>query len=242
METVDIKLMHKLQSKIPQKTKYFTVGYIKTFYKQTSKIKNIPMDIINIITMYYYSFISLVFDRKKCSKYLEFIDNKHVKIKNKDWVYSTCLIDALITDKMCDRYEIYFKVRCSLNGMNFRFGYVVSSDCIKNWNHGLGHKDNKNYSIGIYVGEYKYFKLFGKGNCGQSLDYKSSPKFCDGDTFGLEFNFNFNHIIIYHNYIKTEIISLNGDKQIIPAFSLIRKGSEPLYANQSIQLIKHSLH
>ena len=69
----------------------------------------------------------------------------------------------------------------------------------------------------------------------QDLKWKlpSNKTFKSGDIFSLKFNFKENSIQIYYNGKKTDKISLNGDKSIIPAISL-------KYTNDAIQIIKHS--
>ena len=92
--------------------------------------------------------------------------------------------------------------------------------------------------MGIYVwNDINYFEFYDSNNKYNKskwtkLKYKSSTNFKNGDIFILSYNFNKNILIIYHNNIKAEIISLKNIKKIIPSFSLYLEDTQ-------IQIIKY---
>ena len=58
------------------------------------------------------------------------------------------------------------------------------------------------------------------------MNYKSTQNFKSNDIFALSFNFINNTLIIFHNNIKADTVSLHYNRKITPAFSLYGKYTE----------------
>ena len=130
-------------------------NYIKREYKTL-----IPTDIYNLIVIYFSLQSVIEFDKRCYGKYLKFINNTKI-IKddplNDEWNFyihgcCTCLIDAVVTDKICNKFSIDFKLsKTDKWKSEFRLGYTTSIGQIKHWNHGLGEGQNKNDTFGVSV-------------------------------------------------------------------------------------------
>eukprot|EP01084_Bolivina_argentea_P017816 33238_1 len=138
---------------------------------------------------------------------------------------STVLINKTITKEMCNEFSITLIINGDeINGC--LLGYVSSINDIKDWNQALGFDPNKQTSMGLLIDDDSPFlKLCDKDNTAEQLkcEYSECPK--GGDTFLFCFNFVNDNLIVYHNNNKMDTLSLNGNKNIIPAVSLIRDGS-----------------
>eukprot|EP01083_Nonionella_stella_P049124 131033_1 len=136
--------------------------------------------------------------------------------------YSTSLFDILISNKICERYEVKFRMNATCGIV----GYVTSKRCIKNWDHGLGFYDNKNSSVGIYVSGSD-LSINDKNNDGKRLNVKG---FRTGSILCFTFDFKNDKVEIYHNHSAIGDISLHGNKKIIVGCSL-------KYINDSVQIV-----
>ena len=212
---------------IPIKVQYIVFGYVNN-----DSIFNIPIDIINIIVLYYYIFFE--FYTEKCGDGLQFID-KTVTLIDYNSTFSTCLFGELITEKICNKYEIHFQYTTQSTYFSFFFGYAKSKNSIKDWNDHIGDNENKKESVGIFVGSYFDFTLYDENNYDKVLQYKSAVKFKNKDIFGLLFDFENDALQIYHNYNKADKLSLNKNKSVVIAISLVCK-------NDSVQILKHKFH
>ena len=146
--------------------------------------------------------------------------------------YSTCLFGEPITDKICNKYDIYFKLACSSPLDDFFIGFATSVDDIKNWDNALGYGDNKKYSVGINIQLMEdKFVLDDATFTYKSLDWRSKSMFESSDVFGLSFDFIHDEYQIYYNDIKADKLSLKGKKTIIPGISLSAQ-------NDSVQVLR----
>ena len=128
----------------------------------------------------------------------------------------------MITDKLCDIFELYFKLG-SLNGeVNHIFGYFTNLKLMTNWDGYIGQIGfNDDYSIGIHALNNEIYLYDGPGGspC-RKLKYSPSKAFTTNDIFGISFDFVNDLLTIYHNANVVEKVPLNGFKSIIPTFSL----------------------
>ena len=68
-------------------------------------------------------------------------DRQSVSSHNDSSIWSSCIYGGLITDKICNTFEIYFKFDAKDGSIDVVFGYIVNLDVWdKNddWNEHIG--------------------------------------------------------------------------------------------------------
>ena len=205
-------------------------GYINKTYKS-----NMPRDIADVITHYYQYDCKPKFYRDKHGKYLSFVsDTKIMKTQQPDGEYLRCsigLMDKCITNKMCDKFQIDFKIDFPKYNISssLHIGYASSFKDVIHWNDALGELDNGDIgkTYGIYINGRSTMTLH--KTWGLPLPemlkyppqcYKSKTYFQNGDIFTLSFDFVKDCIDIYHNYRYADTTPLDGRKSIIPGVSV----------------------
>ena len=197
------------------------------FVREQSDKMEVPNAIIAIIVTYYQMVISWY--KEKYGKFIQFNDNKLIKMTDSADRYSTCLTNKMITKKMCNKFDIKFRIYGdSGNYVNCLIGYVQSFDSWINWNQGIGRRDNKFTTCSFYIDSsndklYVYDISIGSGKT--ELSYTSDTNFKSKDTFTLSFDFDNNTLQIYHNENAADKISLCQIKSVIPGVSLTNKDS-----------------
>lgn len=203
----------------------------------------IPREITTIIALYYSFNFSVKFNRSEHGKYLTFLTNTKIqkldhgnRFRINKHGCSTCLLDTMITAKMCNKFAVDFKLSKANDASSFFIGYVTSQGCIKNWNHGLGEGDNKYSTFGLYINHRTTMKLSVYSLNREVIKYptecyKTNSYFKDGDVFTMMFDFMNDCIEIYHNYRYADRISLQGHKSLIPGVSIWN-------LNASVEIVK----
>eukprot|EP01084_Bolivina_argentea_P189356 325644_1 len=88
--------------------------------------------------------------------------------------WGSCAFGSVISSRSCNKFEIHFKRAGTYKAGHFFMGYISSTikQSIKNWNHYIGHGQNKEHAVGIHVcPSYDYFSLYDKENSGKKLNY-----------------------------------------------------------------------
>eukprot|EP01084_Bolivina_argentea_P280402 479531_1 len=213
---------------VSQRIKDAVSGYVKTIellLPNNNSYNNIPIAIIDIIILYYR--LRLQFKRDICGNDLEFIGDKTLKKVNKSY-WSTCLLDDEITNKVCNKFHLEFKIKTSMSTILFGFITSTVEKSIKNWNWHLGSTQESPYSVGIVIYPYRNdFQI----NLPQDKTvtrakgyYKSDTKFTASDLFGLLFNFANKEVIITHNGQSADKLILHKFESITPGFTLYKAG------------------
>ena len=233
---------HKKLQYIDKKSENVVFGYIRQIQKLIPKNNgyyNIPMAVINIISLYFYD--PLEIDEQSSSNKLKFIyndTNKSVIIKQIESGWSTFIFNHEISSKMCNKFDLHIK--WTTNKDCFFVGYITKSDIknVKNWISFLGGTSNKcNGSCrGLYVAYYEtMFSLYnGTGNH-QYCKYKETndntidgalATFQEINDFILSVDFKKNEWKMSHKYNEMIPISLDGCKSLIPAFNMYKKDAQ----------------
>ena len=208
-------------------------GWIRQYCKSVILI---PIEIIELCVLFYL--IKMVFYKEKHGHGLEFDDDENMvtlvnaKPTEKEMEqyvqqqrYRTCLFGVTISADECDLFYITFKW---MKGLKERFtkqimmGYITNTieSSIENYNQ---------YSYGIFTGNnhngfylYKNYKNWKFGH--KKLVEKNFKQPNEGDEFKLLFDFKNDKLYIHQNRTPTINISLEGVRQIMPAFSLSYEG------------------
>ena len=127
----------------------------------------------------------------------------------------------------CKKYTLYFKWTYCVD--HFFFGYITSSitESIKSWTGYMGHRMNKENSVGIFVSKSNtYLYIHDKHNDYKNIGPSLSNHFKKGDIFKMEFNFTNNEVNLYCNELSVGQIPLKDFQSITAAFSLGYKHEE----------------
>ena len=205
-------------------------GYTKNI-DITSTSQIIPMEIIQIVLLYFYdTFKFNIYDH---GEGLYFMNSQTVQ-KLRHSQTSTCIFGEEITSTKCIGFDLYIKwVVCK---ESFFMGYITSTldKSITDPTKWLGHGKNKHNSVGIEVyKEYNNFTLSDKYSHYKMLNYSATDNFKQGDIFRLSFDFQNMELIIYHNGFKADTLTLES-KALTPAISL-------RYKYEQIEIVKCGL-
>jgi len=181
---------------------------------------------------------------------------------DQDYQYSTFVFGAPITNKMCNRYDMYVKVN-KLQKDCF-IGYAANEQGIKDWNQPFGYGSNKNSSVGVLANKKNMFAVYNKDhqqfvNLPVAVQ-KEENEWEDGSIFLLSFDFENDDINIYQNKnepdqvtsakfhrakeqnvllksvkINNNLYQNSSGKSVLPSFSLNCKGD-------SVEVLKWRLY
>lgn len=206
-----------------KKIKDLVSGYCKQWNKNEAKKIIIPTEITYIILMFYYQ--NLQFNTKTHGTNLEFIGDKITHKISNTHIWSTCIFGDEITNQECKSFEIEIKWVTAIR--TFFIGYIYKNQNI-DWNVEPGCRKNKHNSVGIYLSHTGEILLCDKDNYDKDIRAEQQngiyAKFKKNDLFRLKIDFEQNKFILYHNNNMIASYSLNGNKNIIPAFSFYEKG------------------
>ena len=149
-------------------------------------------------------------------------------------IYSTAMIDKIISAEMCKRFEIKYRFEimenasAGLDGIGghdggFAIGYLPSSDLYNfHFNYApLGEDNQQNCfddnSVGIY---FMPRGVWERRNHLKRLLVSDRAPLSDDDTFGLVFDFESDEMKIFHNDKYISSVTLDGSKSIVPAVCL----------------------
>ena len=211
---------------IKQSVKDLTFGYIRDIrqlFAMENSYYNIPKEIIYFILFYYCE--NMKFDVKNHGDALTFLNETTVCSKG-NFEDAICIFGDEITSKDCNIFRLHIKwVNCT--GQLF-IGCIISSfkefKEIALWNNYLSHLMYKDHIMSIvinskdYSKDYHRFYLYDKNNEGIEFG-KIIEDLKNNDIFIMEFNFNKNKFILYHNNSMVDEIDFYH-KRIIPIFSL----------------------
>eukprot|EP01084_Bolivina_argentea_P089835 161989_1 len=174
-------------------------------------------NIVSIIAFYLY-YYKPKFDRTIINRdYIHFISNAVVTIKKKCY-WSTLTFGSELNGDVCNKFDIHIRVELI---HDFVIGYVKQNVFMNtNTNYFLGKFEE---SVGIYINvKTNTMKLYNTNNeTGKIL--KHNHKFKYNDTYVLSINFENDYLELYHKDRQIIQLSLNGCKQLFPAFSLSGK-------------------
>ena len=117
---------------IPISTKYLIHGFIRKCQTELfgeiaveNPYYNIPPLINNYCLLFYEIF---TWYRKKCGDGIEFLSDTEVKV-NEFRGWTSCIIGSQISNKICDKFSITFKIKSFGDGQScptFDIGYVTA--------------------------------------------------------------------------------------------------------------------
>ena len=183
---------------------------------------NIPPLINNHCMLFYEVF---AWYRKRHGQGLKFLSDTEVMMDEfaiEKW--SICMFENEISDKVCDRFSITFKIKAiKSNFVGFDIGYATGdslTESVKNWNEEIGCNANKGTSWGwcLCGRELYYISEFGVKSM------KDQIPFALNDLCKLLFDFRKKKVRIYHNDQEVNCQYLKADKLWI-GLCLIKKGT-----------------
>ena len=204
----------KLLKFIKPETRDLVNGFVRSYAQNL-----LPLEIVRLILSFYFSFM---FNLNQCGDNLKFSADGQSVQKLNDNGWSTAIYGSVITNEICDMFEICFKCGTGKDRVNHIFGYIPDLELMKkvDWNDAIGAGSNEKYSIGI-LAHYDTFILFDEpGGCPWRYIEYETDEFESSDTWRVSFSFVENVMSIYHNDNLVEKVSLNGFKSIIPVFCL----------------------
>eukprot|EP01084_Bolivina_argentea_P249901 418500_1 len=199
-------------------------GYVRDIFKSAPlKYDCIPVEIINIILLFYYNAYRK-FDVDHCGGDLQIINDTILKkIAKSTKGYHSCVFGSeLRATQICKQFHIKIKLKQPTTSLYMGFFTCAVNDKTIDYTDCLGRGINQTNSVGILINAcFRYFKLSDKSNDYKVLQYIAPNNFGEGDTFMLSFDFVENELKIYHNGIQTkDTISIKDYEKITPAFSL----------------------
>ena len=140
--------------------------------------------------------------KKKHGRRLEFVSDTEVRSPERvGSTMRTCLFENEISDSICDRFSITFKIKViGRSSSNFYIGYAFGGDIIehsvRNWDVQLGQIDNKHISESwcLWNDEVRY--SFGDD---QFVARGNRYKFKENDLIRLAFDFQKKSVTIYYD-------------------------------------------
>lgn len=205
-------------------------GYIREYQNklfgtlaEESPYYNIPQ-LINICCMAFYEVFTWY--KEKHGERLEFISDKRVRVKKED-IWSVCLYETEISNKICDKFDITFKVisfGIDRRDLDFCIGYATGDTLetsIENWEECIGEDNNKQTSAAWAFWESS---LVYNGFC----EYETSDSdmnYSPNDLLRLLFDFKTNKVKIYQNGEEKDCKDLGATKFWI-GLSLRYQGTE----------------
>ena len=202
-----------------------TSGLCVSGYIRDNARINIPDDIIQLCVSFYLNPFS--FYKSQHGEGLVFDDDDMIVSKSEDvGCWSTCVLGEVISDTICDRFEITFKwieIRKKRNQPSFNIGFLSApiETAIGNWNERLGADSNAAHSKCFLVGTgYKTFYLKVKNQWKNQSQYVSDEHHKENDEFTLLFDFERDVFGLHHNGVDALELPLEGNKQVCVAMSI----------------------
>eukprot|EP01083_Nonionella_stella_P282481 961221_1 len=193
---------------VHQDTKNLIFGYCR------AASNDLAQTIIHLVLFYFNDNYKFDTTSQYYGRGLYFYDNNQtVQTKFKYDPHNTarrtsvCIYGEPISDKQCNKFEIYIQWKTCQFSSVFFMGYITSSiqQSIQRWNNALGQFANKEYSVGIEVNSWRHnFIYYDKNNEEKELKYESKLSFRENDMFKMEFNFIDDTLTIYHNNNKAD--------------------------------------
>ena len=210
----EMTMMNINSAEMPNRTHLIVFGYVHRYRL------DFPIDVLNIVLIYYYYYKFCQFHTEKHGKYLSFIDDITVSTNCSCW--NIFLYGSPVTNSICNKYRIHFTLESDVNYC-FMFGYAGSIKDIVTWNDSLPGGRNTN-AVGLLVHHFNnFFRLYNNDPNtlnGLRLKYSAKKNFRNGDTYGLCFDFVNDKLGIYHDFKEVEVMPLDGHETIIPLFSM----------------------
>ena len=157
-------------------------------------------------------------------KGVKFISETEVKaIKN---VWTTCIFDNEISDKICNRFSITFQVISFGDERvepDFDIGYTLENtieESMKNWTSPIGEGQNKHTSTCWNCGNSRLYHSCSNG----WSTVQKNLKYSLGDIFTMLFDFKEEKVKIYYNDQEKDCKDLNVTKLWV-AISLFYTGN-----------------
>ena len=170
---------------------------------------NIPQLINNHCMLFYELFTWYKNDKQDG---VEFISDTEVKSYSEGW--TTCMIDNEISNEICDKFSITFKVisfRDHHDTPDFDIGYTLKDtleESITNWQSPLGEMGNKTTSASWNL----YGSILYYNGLSALVTTKRNVKYLLGDTFRVLVDFKENKVKLYHNDEEWDCKELNVTK------------------------------
>ena len=244
-------------NQIDQQSKDIVNGYIKLIqlllpWKKSSHFI-IPTCIKHLLIIYYA--IPAVFNKIKCSSYLQFINDRTVKKVNCSWrmdEHSLVTFGEALSIERCNKFRIEYTLKQGQSGgvtewyfMHIGF-YIADEDqnfrtetlkCIKYtdlWNPFAWTKGNDNTLIICLRNDR--VEYYGKAARQNRRDFtkKASIKFQTNDKLMFTHNFKTKKCTIYYNRKKIAVIIIN-EKYLLPVLSLY-------YFGEMVEITKYEFY
>ena len=210
-------------------TKHLINGYIRNCQAQlfgeiaaNNPYYNIPQLINNHCILFYELFTWYKNDKQQGVK---FISDTEAKSIADGW--TTCLFENVISNDICDKFSITFKVisfRMNKDTPDFDIGYTLENtieESMKEWYSPLGEGNNKQTSASWNICGSTLYSYTRRG----LSTVKMNVKYSVGDTFRLLFDFKEKKVKIYYNDEENDCENLNVTKLWV-GMSLYYKGSQ----------------
>ena len=204
-------------------------GYIREWNNDnvSNDSMTIPQDLLKTFILF-YPINEIKFNSTKYGSALKFEkEHKIVGISTSLFAYPTAILNTIITDEICNRFEIEYVVKHTCQFLA-GFGYIpLESWQYYNIHNGFGRQmlrggTGKDYSKGMYVGQgCEYLAVSYRGHWyKERLNYKPLKKFRSGDIIKLVYDFDKDEFCMYYKDIFVDKTSLEGEKSIIPGVCL----------------------